>query len=201
VYLPDPLDLVEVAFGIRPGDALVGTAVDAAAVRVFRNPADDPSLINWADRIHRAAVRARLEPLPDNIVPTEEVLAVAKYDYREGLVTIFDEHVESVCRWLDLNPSCRPVPGYGLLAELETTRPIHQERRRLRAMLAAGRVPRYAIEHAARKAGHEDLLLEGWETYADDWDWEPVSQPSSGGWQDAAVQPPRHTTSLSVFTG
>lgn len=174
IYLPDPLDLVEVASGIRPGDALVGIAVDAAAVRVFQAPRDR-TLVNWADRVHRAAMRARLQPMPDNIAPTHEVLAVGRYDYREGVVTLFDEHIPSVCRWLDLNPSCRPVPGYGLLAELESTRPVHQERRRLRAMLAAGRVPRHAIELVAKRAGHEDLLAEGWETFVDDWDWEPAT--------------------------
>jgi hypothetical protein len=174
IYLPDPLDLVQVASGLRPGDGLVGTAVDAAAVRVFKAPAD-PTLVNWADRVHRAAMRARLQPMPDNIVPTREVLAVGRYSYREGLVTLFDEHIESVCRWLDLNPSCRPVPGYGLLSELESTRPVHQERRRLRSMLAAGRLPRHAIEFAVRRAGHEDLLAEGWETFVDDWDWQPAA--------------------------
>jgi hypothetical protein len=42
-------------------------------------------------------------------------------------------------------------------------------------MLAAGRLPRHAIEFAVRRAGHEDLLAEGWETFVDDWDWEPAA--------------------------
>ncbi len=143
---------------ILPASGIVGIAADdGRRVRVDYEgdrfgPTEQFKL--WADRVHHAWGRhaANYPTVARALLPVEDLVAVGVYDPAEGVISVAPDRLGDVARWLG-------VTEPEVAAQLEISSVVrHQQRREIRAALAAGTMARTAIAAYARRHGHEDLL-------------------------------------------
>jgi hypothetical protein len=129
-------------------------AADRLVLDYEGNRYGSESFKTWADRVHHAYGRQaqRYPTAARSHVPASAVQIVATYNPLEGEITLLDgADINQLTLWLGADPTAS--------GELRTTRSAaHDQRREIRAALAAGVIGRRTLAAYARRHGHDDLL-------------------------------------------